>query len=71
MPEDTIENMSSRELWTLHLEVNAVLSEKLAAQKDEIERRLRLLQLTNPDRRSKRRSLQMFDRIDTAAAPVQ
>ncbi|MCK1723637.1 hypothetical protein [Bradyrhizobium sp. 141] len=37
------ENMSLEELWQLHTVVNDVLAARLAAKKEELERRLELL----------------------------
>jgi hypothetical protein len=50
-----LDEMSNNELWALHLEVNDLLTEKLTAQKDELERRLLALQVNDPDRRQKAR----------------
>jgi hypothetical protein len=55
MLDDELNKMSSKDLWALHLRLNALLIKRLTAQKEETERRLRELEANNPDRRSKRR----------------
>lgn len=43
MDRKPIESMCLEELWRLHTLVNDVLAERLAAKKQELERRLQLL----------------------------
>jgi|1185.fasta_scaffold2040331_2 hypothetical protein len=43
MERKPFDSMSVEELWQLHTVVNHILSERLVAKKDELERRLGLL----------------------------
>jgi DNA-binding protein H-NS len=47
MTSNDLEMMSLEELWALHLELSNVLADKIAKEKRQLERRLRLLQTTS------------------------
>lgn len=49
MDRKPLESMSLEELWRLHTVVNNILAERLAAKKQELERRLELLKRDGKD----------------------
>jgi len=50
MDRKPLESMSLEELWRLHAVLNDVLANRLAAKKEELERRLELLNRDGKDR---------------------
>jgi hypothetical protein len=55
MKADDFNKMSNDELWSLHLEVSAELTKRLAARIDELDECLRKLPTSAPNRRALRR----------------
>ena len=75
MTHDDLKLMSMDELWALHLEITAVLTGKISAEKKQLEQRLRQLQPNDASngslRRERRPYPQVFPKYRNPAQPSE